>query len=54
MRWLTLYHITVLEFMAITNLLLQYHQSVVDNARKAAKAQEGRPLAVALDTVPTN
>lgn len=29
---------------------LQYHQSVIDNAREAAKAQTGRPLAIALDT----
>ncbi len=29
----------------------QYHQSVIDNARKAEQEQEGRPVAVALDTV---
>jgi len=29
---------------------VQYHQSVVDNAREAEKATEGRPLAIALDT----
>ncbi|KAI9796747.1 MAG: Pyruvate kinase [Piccolia ochrophora] len=28
----------------------EYHQSVVDNAKQAEKLQEGRPLAVALDT----
>lgn len=28
-----------------------YHQSVIDNARKAEADQEGRPLAIALDTV---
>ncbi|KAK6428320.1 Pyruvate kinase, partial [Oleoguttula sp. CCFEE 5521] len=28
----------------------EYHQSVIDNARKAEKEQEGRPLAIALDT----
>ena len=28
----------------------EYHQSVIDNARKAAEAQPGRPLAIALDT----
>lgn len=27
-----------------------YHQSVIDNARTAEKLQEGRPLAIALDT----
>ncbi|KLJ08531.1 pyruvate kinase [Blastomyces silverae] len=27
-----------------------YHQSVIDNARRAEKVQEGRPLAIALDT----
>lgn len=30
---------------------LQYHQSVIDNAREAEKSQAGRPLAIALDTV---
>ena len=29
----------------------QYHQSVIDNARKAEREQPGRPLAIALDTV---
>ncbi|KAI9856082.1 MAG: Pyruvate kinase [Vezdaea acicularis] len=28
----------------------EYHQSVVDNAKEAERTQEGRPLAVALDT----
>ncbi|OQO12891.1 Pyruvate kinase [Cryoendolithus antarcticus] len=28
----------------------EYHQSVIDNARKAEKEQEGRPVAIALDT----
>lgn len=28
----------------------EYHQSVVDHAREAAKVQVGRPLAIALDT----
>jgi len=28
----------------------EYHQSVIDNARKAEKEQAGRPLAIALDT----
>ncbi|OJD18131.1 pyruvate kinase [Emergomyces pasteurianus Ep9510] len=28
----------------------EYHQSVVDNAREAERLQEGRPLAIALDT----
>lgn len=28
----------------------EYHQSVIDNAREAEKAQAGRPLAIALDT----
>lgn len=28
----------------------EYHQSVVDHAREAEKAQAGRPLAIALDT----
>ncbi|KAF2836949.1 pyruvate kinase [Patellaria atrata CBS 101060] len=28
----------------------EYHQSVIDNARAAEKAQPGRPLAIALDT----
>ena len=28
----------------------EYHQSVVDNAREAARTQQGRPLAIALDT----
>ncbi|KAL2361671.1 hypothetical protein RJZ56_005458 [Blastomyces dermatitidis] len=27
-----------------------YHQSVIDNARRAEQVQEGRPLAIALDT----
>ena len=31
---------------------LQYHQSVIDNARQSAKDMPGgRPLAIALDTV---
>lgn len=30
--------------------MLQYHQSVIDNAREAARVQTGRPLAIALDT----
>jgi pyruvate kinase len=30
---------------------LQYHQSVIDNARQSAKEYEGRPVAIALDTV---
>lgn len=29
----------------------EYHQSVIDNARKAEATQAGRPLAIALDTV---
>lgn len=29
----------------------QYHQSVIDNARAAEKKVNGRPLAIALDTV---
>jgi len=28
----------------------EYHQSVIDNARKAEASQPGRPLAIALDT----
>ncbi|KAJ5590439.1 Pyruvate kinase [Penicillium hetheringtonii] len=28
----------------------EYHQSVIDNAREAARVQTGRPLAIALDT----
>ncbi|KAK8195837.1 Pyruvate kinase [Zalaria obscura] len=28
----------------------EYHQSVIDNAREAEKTQEGRPVAIALDT----
>lgn len=28
----------------------QYHQSVIGNAREAARVQTGRPLAIALDT----
>ncbi|EMF16392.1 pyruvate kinase [Sphaerulina musiva SO2202] len=28
----------------------EYHQSVIDNARKAEATQEGRPVAIALDT----
>lgn len=28
----------------------QYHQSVIENAREAARVQTGRPLAIALDT----
>ena len=28
----------------------EYHQSVIDNTRKAEKEQEGRPVAIALDT----
>lgn len=28
----------------------EYHQSVIDNARKSEAAQPGRPLAIALDT----
>lgn len=28
----------------------EYHQSVIDNARAAAKKFAGRPLAIALDT----
>ncbi|PGH03035.1 pyruvate kinase [Helicocarpus griseus UAMH5409] len=28
----------------------EYHQSVIDNAREAERTQEGRPLAIALDT----
>lgn len=28
----------------------EYHQSVIDNARKSAEIQPGRPLAIALDT----
>jgi pyruvate kinase len=28
----------------------KYHQSVIDNAREAARVQAGRPLAIALDT----
>ena len=30
---------------------LQYHQSVIDNAREAERQLAGRPLAIALDTV---
>lgn len=39
--------------VALTKLTstLQYHQSVIDNARESAKAMPGRPLAIALDTV---
>lgn len=29
---------------------MQYHQSVIDNSREAARVQTGRPLAIALDT----
>lgn len=29
----------------------EYHQSVIDNARAASSDVEGRPLAIALDTV---
>lgn len=28
----------------------EYHQSVIDNARKAVEVQDGRPIAIALDT----
>lgn len=35
---------------SLLNFLLQYHQSVIDNARHAEKTQAGRPLAIALDT----
>ncbi|KAK0385103.1 hypothetical protein NLU13_7581 [Sarocladium strictum] len=28
----------------------EYHQSVIDNAREAVKVQDGRPIAIALDT----
>jgi len=28
----------------------EYHQSVIDNTRAAEKEEEGRPLAIALDT----
>lgn len=35
----------------IKRFLQQYHQSVIDNARKAESEQPGRPLAIALDTV---
>ena len=28
----------------------EYHQSVIDNARKAVEVHEGRPVAIALDT----
>lgn len=28
----------------------EYHQSVIDNARAAVEAQDGRPVAIALDT----
>lgn len=28
----------------------EYHQSVIDNARKAEKVQAGRQIAIALDT----
>jgi len=28
----------------------EYHQSVIDNSREAARTQKGRPLAIALDT----
>jgi len=31
--------------------ILQYHQSVIDNARESARTMPGRPLAIALDTV---
>lgn len=34
----------------IIDLGYQYHQSVIDNAREAARVQTGRPLAIALDT----
>ena len=34
----------------IDSNLNQYHQSVIDNAREAARVQTGRPLAIALDT----
>ena len=37
--------------MLIYNNCLQYHQSVINNAKEAEKAQPGRPLAIALDTV---
>ena len=30
---------------------VQYHQSVIDNAREAERQYAGRPLAIALDTV---
>lgn len=29
----------------------EYHQSVIDHSREAERAQTGRPLAIALDTV---
>lgn len=29
----------------------EYHQSVIDNTRKAEASEKGRPLAIALDTV---
>jgi len=29
---------------------IQYHQSVIDNTRAAEDAEDGRPLAIALDT----
>ncbi|EFE35239.1 uncharacterized protein ARB_06196 [Trichophyton benhamiae CBS 112371] len=32
----------------------EYHKSVIDNAREAERLQAGRPLAIALDTVPSN
>lgn len=38
------------EHEALIVYLAEYHQSVIDNARAAEKAQPGRPVAIALDT----
>ena len=39
-----------IQYSPVSEMSLQYHQSVIDNARAAEKEEEGRPLAIALDT----
>jgi len=39
-----------LNYIEMSLLMYQYHQSVIDNTRAVEAAEEGRPLAIALDT----
>ena len=36
--------------MSFSHGSYEYHQSVIDNARKSQESYPGRPLAIALDT----